>query len=125
MLSYITSGYDAMAPSVLFSFSFLFSSCWALVFSSEWNFTPSLNTYLVITLGTLEFTVVCFIISKYNNVRNFGDIKRAWKNRRINLRANMKLKRLKFMNNLQKHPQMTEGYLEPFFSFCYHLIVNF
>jgi oligosaccharide repeat unit polymerase len=75
LLSYITSGYDAMAPSVLFNFSFLFSSCWALVFSREWNFTPSLNTYLVITLGTLEFTVVCFIISKYNNVRHFGDIK--------------------------------------------------
>lgn len=30
LLSYITSGYDAMAPSVLFNFSFLFSSCWAL-----------------------------------------------------------------------------------------------
>lgn len=37
----------------------------------------------------------------------------------------MKLKTLKFMNNLQEHPQMAEGYLEPFFSFCYHLIVNF
>lgn len=61
--AYLVNGRDILAPGVLFSFSFLFSSVWALFFSKSWGLSPEKNTIYVIVLGTFEFVLICFIVS--------------------------------------------------------------
>lgn len=58
MAAYLLNGKDVLSPAFLFAFSFLFSSCWGLIYSSNWSLYPGFNTILVIILGTLEFIIV-------------------------------------------------------------------
>ncbi|MGO2722783.1 MAG: O-antigen polymerase [Lactobacillus sp.] len=62
ILAFYTSGRDFLSPAVLFSFSFFFSSCWAFAFAQVWSLNPAMATYLVISLGVLEFVIVSLLV---------------------------------------------------------------
>lgn len=62
--AYVGNKQDVMSPGVLITFSFLFSSCWALAYTKAWSLEPSVQTILVIILGVFEFVVVTFVISQ-------------------------------------------------------------
>ncbi|MCL3858253.1 O-antigen polymerase [Pediococcus pentosaceus] len=64
IFAYTSSNYDVMAPSVLFTFSFLLSSGWALMYVNKWSLNPSIGTILVIVMGTLEFVLISYGINK-------------------------------------------------------------
>lgn len=61
ILAYKANHENIAAPSFLFTASFAFSSVWTLMFADEWNFELHFNTYLVITLGILEFIIVSYL----------------------------------------------------------------
>lgn len=62
-MAYLLNNREIISPSFLFSASFLFSSLWAFTYKKNWNLDPSLQTILVITLGTLEFVLVASVTS--------------------------------------------------------------
>lgn len=87
IFAYLINKRDIISPAVLFSFSFFFSSCWALAYAPKWNLKPSLTTMLVILLGTFEFVFITFVIryisDNVSNDLNNDNSKSAsliWKN---------------------------------------------
>lgn len=62
-MAYLLSNREIFSPSFLFSVSFFFSSLWAFAYKKSWDLDPSLQTVLVITLGTLEFVLVASFTS--------------------------------------------------------------
>ena len=54
--------YDITSPAIVFIFGFVFQAAWAMAYAEKWELGLHLNTFLTITLGTLEFAVVCLLI---------------------------------------------------------------
>lgn len=60
--TYYLNARELLAPSTLFCGSLLFGSIWALINEKKWSLDLSLDTYLVISLGVFEFTLVAYIV---------------------------------------------------------------
>lgn len=63
LISYVTNKSEYIAPSFVFSASFLFSSIWAFAFEDEWNLCLHLNTYLTISMSVATFVFVCALVN--------------------------------------------------------------
>ncbi len=61
-MSYKLVNRDLIAPSFIFTSSFLFSALWALLYTKEWNLNLHINTYFVIAGGVFEFIIVSYLI---------------------------------------------------------------
>ena len=61
-MSYKLVNRDLIAPSFIFTSSFLFSTLWALLYTKEWNLNLHINTYFVIAGGVFEFIIVSYLI---------------------------------------------------------------
>jgi len=74
ILSFWINRGDIISPSFVFSASFLFACVWAVAYAEKWSLDLHKNTYLVITLGVLEFNVVCFLIRcSFNIIKRSKD----------------------------------------------------
>lgn len=67
IFAYVGSHQDIMAPGVLLSFSFVFSTGWALVYAENWSLSPSIFTVAVLVLGTLEFVCITTLMEQFSN----------------------------------------------------------
>ena len=52
---------DILSPAFIFCLSFVFSVCWACLYAKEWELGLHMNTFLVISVGVLEFSVLCAV----------------------------------------------------------------
>ncbi len=59
--------YDMTSPAKVFVFGFLFQSMWAVAYARKWELGLHVNTFLTITLGIIEFVLVCFIVKMFFN----------------------------------------------------------
>lgn len=75
ILAYKANHENIAGPSFLFAASFAFSSIWTLIFVDEWEFRLHFNTYLVITLGILEFIVVAYLYHYINRKTSFAKVR--------------------------------------------------
>lgn len=64
ILAYYISNKEIVSPSVLYSFSFLFCSVFALLNYKNWDLYISLNTFKIVSLSVLEFIVFAFLTKK-------------------------------------------------------------
>lgn len=58
---------DYITPAFLFCISFVFSTIWATIYRKAWELELHVNTYLIITLGVMEFIIVSIVISTIRN----------------------------------------------------------
>ena len=62
IIAYYLNNKELIAPSFLFSISFLFASFFAYLNKNKWGDLLTSGVFWVISLGILEFIIVCFII---------------------------------------------------------------
>ena len=71
IISYAINKKELIAPSFVFSASFLFSSIWAFAFRNEWMLeTFHKETFFVITGGVLLFMIVSWIVKHFTKSIN-------------------------------------------------------
>lgn len=61
-IAWLLNNKDVFAPSFIFCASFLFSSVWATAYINTWNLNLRLNTFLVISGGTLLFITISYFV---------------------------------------------------------------
>lgn len=67
--NYFANDRIILSPAMIFTASFAVSCFWALLYKEKWNLYLHWNTFLVIFLGVLGFSIVCFIVNSfYNNM---------------------------------------------------------
>lgn len=77
ILSYFLNKGEIIAPSFIFSMSFIYSGIWAWSYKNKWLTKLSINTCMVILLGVFIYIVFTFITRRYyevhnHNRKNFG-----------------------------------------------------
>lgn len=65
IISYVSNEKVVLAPSFLFTASFVFSCFFATLFAQKWNLGPDIRTFLVIFLGCLEFIVISGVVKYF------------------------------------------------------------
>ncbi|MCG0678635.1 oligosaccharide repeat unit polymerase [Lactiplantibacillus plantarum] len=73
LANYRASEHVLVAPSVIFAGSFCLSSFWALMYAGKWNLDLHMNTFLVILLGTLEFSLIAYVFHVFYPKRSLPD----------------------------------------------------
>ena len=63
IVNYFVCKKDIISPAFIFTFGFMFQTVWAVLYAGRWDLQLHLNTFLVIFLGVLEFSLVCYIVS--------------------------------------------------------------
>lgn len=61
-LNFLLNNNDIIAPAVLFSFSFTIAVIFASFYVVKWQLNMHVNTFFVIFLGVLEFSIVSLIV---------------------------------------------------------------
>lgn len=69
---YLLSKEEVLAPSFLFSASFVFSGAWALAYREKWGTILSFKTCLVIGVGVLVYGSVALLIQLVSNQIRIG-----------------------------------------------------
>lgn len=64
IVSYLKLGKDIMQPAVIFCSAYILSIACVIMNIGKWNIVFHLNTFLVLTLGGLEFVLICFTVHK-------------------------------------------------------------
>lgn len=67
---------EYIAPAVIFSGSFAFSSFWLILFKEKWNVNLHFNTICVILLGVIFFSIVCLGVSYIYQKQHKNDYKK-------------------------------------------------
>lgn len=62
LVAYIINDREFIAPSVLFSLSFLFATFFALINQKRWDINLSINTFGIILGGVTEFIILSFVL---------------------------------------------------------------
>lgn len=79
--NYVMNDKEILAPSVIFSASFLLSCLWALMYQNKWDLNLHMNTFFVILGGVLEFSLIAYGVSTYFNnkrtIQYYDDLKSA------------------------------------------------
>ena len=63
IVNYQVHNHEILTPSFIYTASFCLSTIWALLYAQKWNLNLHLNTFLVLFLGALEFSVIAYLCS--------------------------------------------------------------
>lgn len=74
VFNYYYHNREICSPSIIFAFSFLFSSIFALFYYKEYSLQLSIKTILIITLGVISFSLGCIVL-KTKKIKENNEIK--------------------------------------------------
>ena len=83
IFSFYLNKRDIIAPSFIFSLSFLFCSSWCVLYYKKWEMKDfHLNTFLVILSGVITFLIFSLLI-KYSFEKNIAKEEKETKKKAI------------------------------------------
>lgn len=86
LLNFLLNNNDIIAPSVLFSFSFTIAVMFASFYVAKWQLNLHMNTFWVIFLGVLEFSVTSLLVSGiFKLFKSSNNYVREWIPNRISI----------------------------------------
>ena len=69
IISFYLNDKSISAPSIIFTFGFVFQAIWASFYKVKWDLNLNIRTFLVIFIGVLEFLIVSFIVQHLVKMR--------------------------------------------------------